>query len=101
MANLNEYKKAWDTYRALAIKSVNDLPPRTEKNAAHQIVIAMEREAAKNGIVLESGQQVGTMPTKRSMQEEYIRGFDNKAQVDLGDGPTTLQEHHAKRLHHK
>jgi len=37
-------------------------------------------------------------PAKRSMQEAYVRDFDNKTIVKIGDKEQTLRQYHSKRV---
>ena len=118
MAATTEYAKTVDTYNALAKKAKGgDIVAREEKAKAMADIRAIEREAAREGkilrragsalpgdgankrrVITQSG-LVGETASKRSLQEEYCRKFDDKRPVDLGDGkPITLREYHTRRL---
>lgn len=92
------YVKGMDKYRDLAAKArAGDKTAFEDKAKAMADVRAIERESNRNGLVLSGGQVVGTAPTKRSMQEEYVRKFSD-APVMLNGKETTLREYHSKRL---
>ncbi len=69
-----------------------------------------ERESARKGVVLNPVMKGGKLTvqatetsSKRSLQEEYVRKFDDKIPVPLsnatdGTVTATLRGHHAKRL---
>lgn len=69
-------------------------------------VRAMERDAAREGTILiptrdTAGKvqvKTSSAPSKRSLQEEYVRKFDDKKQVKIGDRVTNLREYHSERL---
>lgn len=97
----SSYAKAHDRYREFA----KDPAKRGDKIKAHQEVMAMEREAAAAGVVLCDGKKVSEgHPTKRSLQEEYVRKFataqdgQSERTVRIGEGETTLSDFHRKRL---
>lgn len=99
--NVEAYKKAHAAYKALAA----DPAKRADKTKAHLEVLAMEREAARSGVHLEAGVKVSEGgDTKRSLQEEYCRKFDDEIPVKLaakvGEEPkeTTLRKYHKQRL---
>lgn len=117
--NTTEYAKTVDTYKTLAAKArAGDKQALADKAKAMNDIRSIEREAAGAGKILARAGAIAprTSPTekrrpvsasgvvretstKRSLQEEYVRRFDDKKMVDLGDGkPTTLREFHSKRL---
>jgi CTP-dependent riboflavin kinase len=108
---MSEYKKAWQTFKALDAKSAGgDKEAQREKIKVMQDIQSIERQAAKEGTILSAtinGEQVTVQtkdaPTKRSLQEEYCRKFDDESLVKVGnatDGEevTTLRKYHQKRL---
>ena len=99
--NINSYQKAWAEHRA-NVQKANDNPAdrslKREKEKTMQTCRAMEREAAREGVVIEGGKQLGTCPPKRELQSEYVRRFDAEKKVVIGGKETTLRDHHARRL---
>lgn len=101
------YQKAHGEYKKLAEAAAKgDAKAKEEKAKVFQDVRNMEREAAREGVLLAGGKQVGTAPSKRELQGEYVRKFDSKSKVMLPDAKgevreTTLQDHHKERLGHK
>lgn len=101
-----EYEKAHTTYRELAKKAVaGDKQAHADKARAMNEIRAIEREAARSGEVLTAtykGDRVAVDvkrgDTKRSLQEEYVRKYDNDAVVTLGGKEQTLQQFHRQRL---
>lgn len=97
-----EYKKAHERYRQAVAQQAK--PERAKiMNEIRQI----ERDSAREGKVLSAtykGDQVVVSvtdaPTKRSLQEEYVRKFDDKVKIPLIEGkdPQTLREYHSQRL---
>lgn len=103
MAEKNkEYEAAHNAYRKLADAAAKgDVKAKEDKLQAFQTVRAMEREAAKGGVVLRDGKIVGTgIPTKKSLQEEYIRKLDGEKQVEIDGKETTVRQHAKERLGH-
>jgi hypothetical protein len=102
----SEYEKAHETYRALvkAAQSGNAQAFKDKAKAMNEIR-GIEREAARAGTVLNatySGDKVKVdttdVPSKRSLQEEYVRKFDPQVTVEIGGKEQTLQQYHSKRL---
>ncbi len=108
-----EYIKAHQTYRALVKAAAGGDPvAKADKARAMNDIRNIEREAARAGTILSAtyapGDKVNVQTTqthaKRSLQEEYVRKFDDKTTVMIADKPgsepkeQTLQEFHRKRL---
>ena len=101
-----EYQKAHTTYRTLAAKALEgDAQARKDKAKAMQEIVAIERQSAKQGVNLNAvyrGDKVEVettaSPTKRSLQEEYVRKFDGEKVVKIDGKEQTLREYHSKRL---
>lgn len=93
--DIEKYKKTHAAYKALAA----DPAKRADKVKIHQEVLAMEREAARDGVLLEAGVRVSEGgETKKSLQQEYCRKFDDEVPVKLNDKETTLRKYHKTRL---
>jgi hypothetical protein len=100
------YQKAYEKYRTLAkAASGGDKQAFADKAKAMQDIRNIERDSARNGKVLNAvykGDQVVVettdAPTKRSLQEEYIRKFDKEKRVLIDGKEQSLQEYHSKRL---
>lgn len=108
---MSEYKKAVQTYNALAEKAkAGDKQAHADKAKAMLEVRQIQRQAAREGTILSHNMKEGQVvvstedaPTKRSLQEEYVRSFDDKAEVKVGnqhqeEQVTTLRKYHSKRL---
>lgn len=101
-----EYEVAHTKYRTLAAKALEGDPvARKDKSKAMQEIVSIEREAAKTGTILNAvyrGDKVvvetQTAPSKRSLQEEYVRKFDGEKTVMIDGKEQTLQQYHSKRL---
>lgn len=99
-----EYKKAQAAYADAAAKASNgDKAAHKEKAKLMNDIRAIERDSARNGTILSYVPNKGEVVTKstsskRSLQEEYVRKFDDKTPVQIDGKTTTLQEHHRKRL---
>lgn len=107
-----EYKKAHERYRQAAALHVRGqgldgkpLEGRSDKAKIMGEIRQMERESARDGKVLSAvykGDQVVVnskeISTKRSLQEEYIRKFDEEKTAMLNGKEQTLREYHAGRL---
>lgn len=101
-----EYEKAYREYSALAQKANDSSIEAKDRNQAFkdkarafEQVRGAEREAARQGTILAKGQVVKeNIPTKRDLQSEYIRKFDDKTPVVIDGKETTLQAFHRRRL---
>ena len=113
MGLVSNYAKAAEKYQQLAQRAAQgDAQAKADKAKARLEMRQMEREGARNGVILDGGQdttaqvirQNGEEPrTKRAMQEEYCRRFDAKKEVMVQTGKgepykSTLREFHSKRL---
>lgn len=86
-------------YRELAARAAEgDAQARKDKAKAMNTLRAMEREAAREGQVWSLGVKVAEGPTKRSLQEDYIRRHDDKRVVEINGVRQTLREFHSRRL---
>jgi hypothetical protein len=104
----SEYENAHAEYRKLAKAALEgNEQARRDKSKAMQTIVAIEREAARAGTILNAvykGEKIETIKeqteSKRSLQEEYCRKFDAEKKVVLSEGaaPTTLRDHHRARL---
>lgn len=104
----SEYENAHAEYRKLAKAALEgNEQARRDKSKAMQSIIEIEREAARAGTILNAvykGDKIETIKeqteSKRSLQEEYCRKFDNEKKVQMGEGqpPVTLREYHKSRL---
>lgn len=111
----SEYEKAHAKYRELAKAATGgDAQAHKDKAKAMQEIRAIEREAARAGTVLNAKYQGDKLVVKteqadsrRSLQEEYVRKFDDKKKVMLPVDPRepegerraqTLREFHRRRL---
>jgi hypothetical protein len=99
------YKKAHQRYRDTVKAGSKPAEGQSEKSKAMEEVVAIEREAAKQGINLEAvyrGDNVAVShtvsDTKRSLQEAYVREFDGEMPVNVGGREQTLREYHKRRL---
>lgn len=90
-----EYEKAWNRYRELADRAAKgDQQAKREKARVREETHAMEREAAKAGRILSpivgrDGKvkaDVRETDTKRDLQSEYVRRFDNSKPVVISSG---------------
>lgn len=101
-----EYQAAQQKYQQLAKAAANgDTVARADKAKVVNEIRAIEREAARAGTVLSAvvkGDKVEVhtqdAPSKRSLQEEYVRKFDAEKKVNLGGKEQTLRDYHSKRL---
>lgn len=108
-----EYVKAHQTYRDLAAKAkAGDKQAHADKAKAMEDIRNIERAAARDGTILSATYEPGNKvkvqtrkaPTKRSLQEEYVRKFDSEKTVMVADRAgeqpreQTLQEFHSRRL---
>jgi hypothetical protein len=101
-----EYQKAHTTYRTLAVKSLEgDAQARKDKAKVMQEIVAIERQSAKDGVNLSAvykGDRVTVestnSPSKRSLQEEYVRNFDDEKLVKIDGKEQSLRAYHSKRL---
>lgn len=110
-----DYSKAFEAanrkYQDIVEKTRTGAPvPAGDKAKAKLEVRNIERQAAREGVILSAENRGGGFvvstqdaPSKRSLQEQYVRGFDDKSQVMLPGRngqpePTTLRDYHAKRL---
>jgi hypothetical protein len=104
-----EIEKAYADYQALAKKAANgDLQAKQDKAKAMGEIRQIEREAARAGTILKTklvGDRVVATEeqtsSKRSLQEEYVRKFDDKAKVRIGGREQTLAQYHRARLLNK
>lgn len=103
------YQKAHEKYRALAKaamgKDVAADAAKIDKAKAMNEIRNIERQSARDGKVLNAvykGDQVivetTDAPTKRSLQEEYVRKFDDNKRVVIDGKEQSLREFHSKRL---
>lgn len=107
-----EYETAHKKYRDLVkAAAAGDATAKNDKAKAMNEIRNIEREAARAGTILSAvyrGEKVETRAeqasSKRSLQEEYVRKFDEKVTVSIpdkaGEEPKeqTLREFHRKRL---
>lgn len=101
-----EYKKAHETYRALADKARNGDPQaKADKAKAMQDIRAIERASAREGKVLSATYKGNSVVvdaaetrSKRSLQDEYVHKFDGESKVNINGKEQTLREFHSKRL---
>lgn len=102
------YEKAYSQYLQVAAAAKSgDRGAFAAKADALRECRNIKRESARGGLVLNvksiKGEKVQVdeknTNTKRSLQEEYARRFDDKIPVNLGGNkPVTLQEYHRRRL---
>lgn len=101
------YAQAYAKYKELDTASRGgNTEARKEKQRVMQDIRVMERESARAGTLLDGGKVVSRSDSKRSLQEEYVRRFDDKAEVQVSVGKDdtkkefkgTLRQYHAKRL---
>lgn len=106
-----EYQKLQGDYQAALAKSkAGDPAARTEKAKIAGELRQAEREAARSGTVLNPVIRGGKLivqetpaPTRRSLQEEYTRSYDDNVQVKIDRKEAepfvgTLRQFHRKRL---
>jgi hypothetical protein len=111
-----EYIEAQKTYAKLADAARSgNAQAREDKIKAMNEIRAIERQSAREGRVLSANVRkngkgdydvkvsVADAPTKRSLQEEYIRKFkppigEKEVVVKINGQETTLAAHHSKRL---
>jgi len=101
-----EYVELHARHRALCEKSQEsdgkDKAVRKEKATVMQEIRQIERESARRGVHLDGGAVLSEHDSKRSLQEEYCRRFDNTNPVKLNRGgrevEDTMQGHHRARL---
>jgi homoserine trans-succinylase len=90
---MSDYIKAQEKYHALAKAAANgDKQAHADKAKAMNEIRAIEREAARSGTILKAVRrgdkfvvQQEQTDSKRSLQEEYIRKFDNEVTAMLPD----------------
>jgi len=102
-----EYKKAHESYRKLAeAVSSGNTDAKKDKIKAMNEIRSIERQSARSGEVLNARYEANgsitiektPAPTKRSLQEEHLRRYDNDAKVFVGGKEQTLREYHTERL---
>jgi len=106
-----EYTKAYESYNAAVAKSKGgDQGAKAEKVTIMADIRAMERQSAREGTVLNPvmqgkniAVQVAKTSSRRSLQEEYTRKFNERTPVKIQtrDGTEftgTLREYHTGRL---
>jgi CTP-dependent riboflavin kinase len=106
MAYGSDYEKATTEYRKLAKAALEgDKVAHKEKAQAMLAIRKIEREAARAGTLLSienRGDRVvakeQATSSKRSMQEEYVRKFDDKTEQTINGEKTTIAGWHRKRL---
>ncbi len=102
----SEYQKAHETFRQLQEAATGgDAAAMKEKHKVMKDIIAIERDAAKEGTLLTPIYKADKViietektSSKRSLQEEYVRKFDGETVVNVGGKEQTLQQFHAERL---
>jgi hypothetical protein len=102
----SDYEKAHAKYRELATKAMQgDAQAHKDKAAAMQEVRNIERQSARSGVVLSlvrtgAGfqEQRKEVDTKRELQEQYVRKFDDKNVVKIDGKETTLRAWNSKRV---
>jgi hypothetical protein len=90
---MSDYIKAQEKYHALLKASqAGDKQAFADKAKAMNEIRAIEREAARSGTILRSVRrgekftvQQEQTESKRSLQEEYVRKFDNEVTAMLPD----------------
>jgi L-lactate utilization protein LutC len=93
------YEKAYSAYAELAAKAAEGDPAaRKDKVKAMAEVRGLERQAAREGVILSGGKKLGEARSKRSLQEEYINKFDNERPVKISEKETTMRAWHKQRL---
>jgi hypothetical protein len=104
---MGQYEKAWEAYnKAAAIAKTGNGQAKEEKAKIMNEIRQIERAAARDGKILNARPgtdgtvtvEVKEIDSKRSLQEEYVRKFDDEKVVKLGGKETTLRKYHAKRL---
>lgn len=106
MSNVNQYQKLHQDYRVLAAKAAEgDKAAKSDKARVMNEIRAIEQESARDGRILNAQYRGDTVAvevkethTKRSLQEEYVRSFDDEKTVMIGGKEQTLREYHSKRL---
>lgn len=101
-----EYKKLHESYRNLAAKAkAGDKEAHAAKAVVMGEIRHAEREAANAGKPLSATYQgesvvvnVGEASSKRSLQEEYVRKFDDERPVNINGEEQTLRQFHRRRL---
>lgn len=101
-----QYQKLHQDYRALAAKAAEgDKDAKRDKARVMNEIRATEQESTRNGRILSAQYRGDTVAvevkethTKRSLQEEYVRSFDNEKTVMIGGKEQTLHDYHSKRL---
>lgn len=99
------YQKAHQKYREAVKSGSRPADGQSDKARAMNEVVAIEREAAREGINLSAayrGDQVVVShtegDTKKSLQQEYVRKFDNEVETKIDGKEQTLRDWHRKRL---
>lgn len=102
-----EYTQAHQKYRALTakVRDSGDAVAKADKAKAMNEIRNIERDSARNGKVLSAVYKgdkvvvdVKDAPTKRSLQEEYVRKFDAEKPVIIDGKEQNLQDYHRRRL---
>lgn len=97
--NMQKYEAANKRYaEALAKSKTGDAVAFADKAKIVGEIRQMERDAAKQGTIIENGKHLGETETKRSLQEQYVRKFDNERPVNINGKETTMQAYHRDRL---
>ena len=109
MSLKEKFKRGWDQYEAMKAKTAaGDRGAMADKAKLRVELKQMQREAARDGIILEPdadkhGRYTGSVTaeetdTKRSLQQEYVRKFDGEKTVNVGGKEQTLRQYHKDRL---
>jgi hypothetical protein len=101
-----EYKKLHESYRNLAAKAkAGDKDAHAAKAVVMNEIRQAERESARAGKVISAQYQADSVvisteetSSKRSLQEEYIRKFDDERPVTINGQEQTLRQFHRRRL---
>lgn len=100
-----QYRKAVTASQTAELQKDRDVAKRDKARLMGDIR-AVEREAARNGQLLSAVAGAGgevrvdvrETETKRSLQEEYCRKFNDEAPVKIGGREQTLRQYHRRRL---
>jgi hypothetical protein len=104
---MKEYQKLVERYtQAATAARFGDKAAHADKAKIMNEIRHVERSEAKAGrvlsrnVTLDGRVEVGAVEvdSKRSLQEEYVRKFDDEKIVKLGGAETTMRKYHAKRL---
>jgi len=103
-----EYEQAHENYRKLVKAAAGgDKKAFEEKAKAMGAIREIERNSARAGTILSAtykGEKIETSKeqteSKKSLQEEYCRRFDDKVKVQISEDvpAVTLRQHHKQRL---